>query len=450
MSSIIKVDTVQDQDGNNIINENANVITVGASGDTITIPSGATLANNGTATGFFEGIAWQSSIVTASTLTAVAGNGYWINTTSNACTITLPASASVGDQIIFTDYLRTWGTNAVTINQNSLNFQGYTSPNPIYNTDGQSVNIIYSGATQGWIPTVDDDVTNKTPQIEGTAYYLVVAGGGGGGSTWSPNTIAGAGGGAGGYLTNYGGSAYTLSNGNTYTITVGTGGAGATLTGTTGTGGNNSSFTGADITDVIATGGGGGGSSTAANGQDGGSGGGGCITKTSGSGNTPSTTPSQGFAGGTGLGGPNYGSGGGGGASEVGNNGTTTVGGDGGDGNSNSITGSAVIYAGGGGGATYNGGTVGSGGTGGGGNAGSASSPGAVGGNGTDGLGGGGGGATYNGTNFVGGDGGNGVVIVRLSTSDYNIITVTGTHTTAVSGSDTIITWTASPATLVT
>jgi hypothetical protein len=42
MSSIIKVDTVQDIDGNNIINENANTITIGASGDTITIPSGAT------------------------------------------------------------------------------------------------------------------------------------------------------------------------------------------------------------------------------------------------------------------------------------------------------------------------------------------------------------------------------------------------------------------------
>jgi hypothetical protein len=38
--------------------------------------------------------------------------------------ITLPASASVGDQIIFSDYARTWGTNAITINTNSLNFQG--------------------------------------------------------------------------------------------------------------------------------------------------------------------------------------------------------------------------------------------------------------------------------------------------------------------------------------
>ena len=45
-------------------------------------------------------IEWQS-VVTGSTLTAVAGRGYPINTTSNACTVTLPASASVGDMIKF-------------------------------------------------------------------------------------------------------------------------------------------------------------------------------------------------------------------------------------------------------------------------------------------------------------------------------------------------------------
>jgi hypothetical protein len=44
MSSILKVDTIQDQSGNNIINESADTITIGASGDTITIPSGATLS----------------------------------------------------------------------------------------------------------------------------------------------------------------------------------------------------------------------------------------------------------------------------------------------------------------------------------------------------------------------------------------------------------------------
>ena len=47
MASIIKVDTIQDQDGNNIINESANTITIGASGDAITIPSGATFASVG-------------------------------------------------------------------------------------------------------------------------------------------------------------------------------------------------------------------------------------------------------------------------------------------------------------------------------------------------------------------------------------------------------------------
>ena len=52
MTSILKVDTIQDADGNNIINESGNTITIGASGDTISIPSGATIANSGTATGF--------------------------------------------------------------------------------------------------------------------------------------------------------------------------------------------------------------------------------------------------------------------------------------------------------------------------------------------------------------------------------------------------------------
>jgi hypothetical protein len=47
MSSIIKVDTIQDQDGNNIINESSNTITIGASGDTVNIVG--TLQNNGSA-----------------------------------------------------------------------------------------------------------------------------------------------------------------------------------------------------------------------------------------------------------------------------------------------------------------------------------------------------------------------------------------------------------------
>ena len=49
MTSILKADNIQDADGNNIINESGNTITIGASGDTISIPSGATFNINGTA-----------------------------------------------------------------------------------------------------------------------------------------------------------------------------------------------------------------------------------------------------------------------------------------------------------------------------------------------------------------------------------------------------------------
>ena len=106
------------------------------------------------------GISWQS-VVTGSTLSAVAGNGYWIDTTSNACTITLPASASVGDSIIFADYARTWGTNGIVIDSNGLNYQGDDDTYTVeYGTDGLAVAITYMNATQGWVPTFDEAVAD--------------------------------------------------------------------------------------------------------------------------------------------------------------------------------------------------------------------------------------------------------------------------------------------------
>ena len=47
MTAILKVDTIQDVDGNNIINENANTITIGKAGDTTNIVG--TLQNDGAA-----------------------------------------------------------------------------------------------------------------------------------------------------------------------------------------------------------------------------------------------------------------------------------------------------------------------------------------------------------------------------------------------------------------
>ena len=85
-----------------------------------------------------------------------AGKGYFVNTTGGTITIELPSSAEAGDQIILVDYARTWGTNALVIDSNGLKFQGETDAYTVdYDTSGQAVNLVYSGATVGWTPSSD-------------------------------------------------------------------------------------------------------------------------------------------------------------------------------------------------------------------------------------------------------------------------------------------------------
>jgi len=400
---------------------------LGDSGDTITIPSGATLANAGTATGF-AAIDWQSTIVTGSTHTASANQGIWINTTSNACNLTLPGSPSVGDQLIFSDFARTWASNAVTLTLNGSKYQGNTSPIPVYDTAGETVHIVYSGSTQGWIPINDGAVALETPQNY-SIDFLVIAGGGGGNS---------GGGGAGGYRE----STQTIDIGSAITVTVGDGGAG----GSPSSPGSNSSVSGPSVTTITSAGGGGGGSEAGTAGGSGGGGGG--VGETSpnpnagGAGNTPSTTPSQGNDGGIGNGVPSQRTGGGGGGAGAGGaNGNTsggTVGGAGGDGTASAITGSSVTRAGGGGGGNQAPGTPGAGGAGGGG-AGNRADDGVAG---TANTGGGGGGVLSGGN---AGAGGKGVVIISVPDGNYSG-TTTGSPTvvTGVGGTKTVMTFTGS------
>jgi len=427
MSSIIKVDTVQDIDGNNIINENANTITIGASGDTITIPSGATLANNGTATGFAS-IAWQS-ITTAATLTTVAGKGYPINTTSNACTVTLPSSASVGDQVQIVDYAGTFATNNITLTS-TLKIEGGTD-DKVLTTNREGVIITYVDATQGWVATTGVNSGNQAiDPIQYSADFLVIAGGGSGGGR-----DQGAGGGAGGYRSSNatygssggGGSAessLTFLRGTVYTITVGAGGASAIGSATNN--GINSSISGTGITTITSTYGGGGGANDGT-GNAGGSGGGGAGASANAGG---VGTSSQGYAGGTAA---SSGAAGGGGASAVGANGSSNQGGNGGAGKASTITGSSVTRAGGGGG--Y-GDSLGTGGAGGGGNGGLGGNNDATGGSVNTGSGGGGVAGSY--PPNTSGAGGSGVVILRMPTANYSS-TTTGSPTVSTDGTDTIL-----------
>ena len=63
------------------------------------------------------GTSWQA-VEAGATMTAVAGEGYFINTTSNACTATLPAG-TIGDEVSFIDYARTFDTNNLIVASNS-------------------------------------------------------------------------------------------------------------------------------------------------------------------------------------------------------------------------------------------------------------------------------------------------------------------------------------------
>mgnify|MGYP003650240236 CR=1 FL=1 len=92
MTAILKVDTIQDTAGNNIINESSNTITIGASGDTISIPSGATITNSGTANNFGGGKVLQ--LVQAQTTTAVTSTATGYTDSGLSGSITPSATSS--------------------------------------------------------------------------------------------------------------------------------------------------------------------------------------------------------------------------------------------------------------------------------------------------------------------------------------------------------------------
>ena len=93
-------------------------VTLGDSGDTFTIPSGATINNQGTATNFGAtgSASWNTTVKTGD-FTAVAGEGYFVNTTSGEVTVSLPAGTA-GAVVAIKDYAGTFDTNKVTVSPN--------------------------------------------------------------------------------------------------------------------------------------------------------------------------------------------------------------------------------------------------------------------------------------------------------------------------------------------
>ena len=330
---------------------------------------------------FIDGelVEWQT--VKTTDFTAVAGQGYFIDTTSAAVTVTLPASASLGDTIAIKDYTANFATNNCTIARNGHNIQG-SAVNSILETNRASVVLVYADATKGWLYTDEHNVADlklntyvtatggtetttgdykihtftsssnfvvscagSSQPYSGKVDYLVIAGGGGGGSD------AGGGGGAGGYRESAGTDtgSYTVSplgsgvpsitvTAQTYPITVGGGG------------GSNSRGSNSIFSTITSTGGGSGPGASPGE-RPGGSGGGGRYTVSGGTGNTPPVSPPQGNPGGNSI--PPagaFGGGGGGGATAAGSTTTPSGAGNGGAGGTSSINGTPTTRAGGGGG----------------------------------------------------------------------------------------------------
>ena len=94
------------------------------------------------------GTSWQS--VKTSGFTAVAGEGYFIDTTSGAIEMDLPAG-SIGDEVSFIDYAGTFDSNALTIDQNGTEkIAGSTDP-LVVSTERAANTLVYVDGTQGWL-----------------------------------------------------------------------------------------------------------------------------------------------------------------------------------------------------------------------------------------------------------------------------------------------------------
>ena len=211
--SKIEVNTIEPQCGT--------TLTLGASGDTIALASGASQTGFGR-TGTVN---WQTTAKTGN-FTAVNGEGYFVDTSSGAVTMTMP-SGSAGSIVSIQDYNKTFDTANFTITPASgQKINGGVADGPlVIATEGQGLTFVYVDSTVGWktvheneftaggsdfitatggtITTSGNDkihtftgpgtfcVSVGGSPTNGVVSYLVVAGGGGGG------TGMGGGGGAG-------------------------------------------------------------------------------------------------------------------------------------------------------------------------------------------------------------------------------------------------------------
>jgi hypothetical protein len=91
---------------------------------------------------------WQS--VKTSTFTAVAGEGYFVNTTSGVITMNLPAG-TLGDFVSFIDYAGTFDSNTFTISANGSEKINGSTDDLTVSVERSANTLVYTDSTQGWL-----------------------------------------------------------------------------------------------------------------------------------------------------------------------------------------------------------------------------------------------------------------------------------------------------------
>jgi hypothetical protein len=92
------------------------------------------------------GITWN---IASSNITMTVSNGYFVNTSGGPKTMTLPASATLGDTIRINDLAGSFATNNLTIARNGHKIQGIAD-NLLVDADQSSFGLVYSNSTYGW------------------------------------------------------------------------------------------------------------------------------------------------------------------------------------------------------------------------------------------------------------------------------------------------------------
>ena len=157
---------------NEIDKQSGSTLTLGGSGTTVQLGTGATQTGFGRS----GSVNWQTGSIKTTTFTAADGEGYFVDTSSGAVTANLPAG-SAGAIVAFADYTRSFNDNNLTVSPNGSDKIGGFAADLIVNVNGQALTLVFVDSTEGWInvQNAEDTETGTPPllQVQGLLQLII-------------------------------------------------------------------------------------------------------------------------------------------------------------------------------------------------------------------------------------------------------------------------------------